>query len=90
MVTAANNNKFYEMQENGDNTFTVYYGRIGANKTTRTYSIHQWDKKYKEKIRKGYRDLSNLVVTNKTVEEFSGIDDSTVRYLITNLFHLVV
>ncbi|MFK7981674.1 MAG: WGR domain-containing protein [Saprospiraceae bacterium] len=86
MVTAANNNKFYEMQENGDTTFTVMYGRIGANKTTRTYPIHQWDKKYKEKIRKGYRDLSSLVVTNKVAEEFSGIDDQTVRYLITNLF----
>ncbi len=86
MVTAANNNKFYEMQENADNTFTVAYGRIGVTGTIRTYPIQQWDKKYKEKVRKGYRDLSSLVATNKVAEEFAGIDDKTVKYLITNLF----
>lgn len=86
MVTAVNNNKFYEMQENADDTFTVVYGRIGVTGTSRTYPIQQWDKKYKEKIKKGYRDLSSLVATNKVVEEFAGIDDKTVKYLITNLF----
>jgi len=58
MVTAENNNKFYEMQENTDDTFTVVYGRIGMSGVSRTYPIRQWDKKYKEKIKKGYRDLS--------------------------------
>ncbi len=86
MVTAANNNKFYEMQENTDDTFTVVYGRIGVRGTRVTYPIKQWDKKYKEKVKKGYRDLSSLVATSKAVDEFSGIDDKTVRYLITNLF----
>ncbi len=86
MVTAVNNNKFYEMQENLDNTFTVIYGRIGVTGMTRSYPIQQWDKKYKEKIKKGYRDLSSLVATNKVVEEFAGIDNQTIKYLITNLF----
>ena len=74
------------MQENADATFTVVYGRIGVTGTTRSYPIQQWGKKYKEKIKKGYRDLSSLVATNKVVEEFAGIDDKTVKYLITNLF----
>lgn len=86
MVTAVNNNKFYEMQENPDDTFTVVYGRIGVTGTTVTYPIKQWNKKYKEKIRKGYRDLSSLVTSNKVAEKFTGIDNQTVRYLITNLF----
>ena len=50
MVTAANNNKYYEMQENGNDTFTVIYGRIGATGATRTYPIREWDKKYREKV----------------------------------------
>ena len=86
MVTAENNNKFYEMQENVDDTFSVIYGRIGVRGVSCTYPMKQWDKKYKEKIKKGYRDLSSLVATNKVAGEFSGINDKTVRYLITNLF----
>ena len=57
MVTQNNNNKIYKMIPHGD-TWTAEYGRIGAACQTATYPMSQWDKKYKEKIRKGYIDQS--------------------------------
>jgi len=62
MVTAsANNNKYYKQIPNGDGTWTAEYGRIGSSAQRRTYSMSQWDKKYNEKIAKGYVDQSDLV-----------------------------
>ena len=49
----ANNNKFYNMDDNGNGTFTAHYGRVGQAGSKKTYSIYEWDKKYTEKIRKG-------------------------------------
>ena len=42
MVTAINNNKYYDMTEQGD-TLLVKYGRIGSTETTKTYPISKWD-----------------------------------------------
>lgn len=56
----ANNNKYYRMIPNGD-TFVVEYGRVGANSQTISYPISLWDKKYREKIKKGYNDNSKLM-----------------------------
>lgn len=61
MVTAsANNNKYYNMTPHGD-TWTAEYGRVGSSCQTREYPITQWEKKYNEKIKKGYVDQSDLV-----------------------------
>ena len=60
MVTAQNNNKYYKMTPRGD-TFDVEYGRVGGGCQTASYSISQWNKKYSEKIAKGYVDRTELV-----------------------------
>ena len=60
-VSANNNNKFYRMIPSGD-TFTAIWGRIGQNGARCTYSIHQWDAKYAEKINKGYTDQSDTIL----------------------------
>ena len=61
MVTAsANNNKYYKQIPNGD-TWTAEYGRVGSNPQRRTYPMSQWDSKYREKIKKGYVDQTDLV-----------------------------
>lgn len=60
MVTTNNNNKYYKMTPHGD-SFTAEYGRVGAGAQSRTYSISQWNQKYKEKIAKGYVDRTDLV-----------------------------
>lgn len=77
MVTSANNNKFYEMKNNDNGTFTVQYGRVGANAQTRTYPISQWNKKYNEKIKKGYKDQTELFVT-EIVDEAKNESSKTV------------
>lgn len=61
MVTADNNNKYYEMTWEGGSTFTVKYGRVELTETTMSYPISQWDKKYREKVNKGYKDVTDMV-----------------------------
>lgn len=63
MVTGENNNKFYRMVDSEDGNFKVEYGRVGVTSTTLTYHISLWDSKYREKIKKGYRDVSDLKAT---------------------------
>lgn len=60
MITANNNNKYYKMIPCGS-TFKVEFGRVGANPQTSSYPISQWDKKYNEKIKKGYVDKTDLI-----------------------------
>ncbi len=87
MVTSANNNKFYDMRENTDGTFTVTYGRVGSAGTQNTYSIGEWNSKYKEKIRKGYKDQTRLFanVVEEEATKHLAIDDATVEALIQEL-----
>lgn len=57
----ANNSKYYKMIPNGDK-FVAEYGRLGnANFQSAMYNMSQWDKKYNEKIKKGYENKSELI-----------------------------
>lgn len=53
--TTGGHNKFYEMTENGDGTFTARYGAIGTSGATKTYPMSKWPSIYNEKIRNRYR-----------------------------------
>lgn len=55
---AGNNNKYYEMVENGSN-FDVTYGRVDTTAIHETYPMSRWDSKYKEKLKKGYKDITH-------------------------------
>lgn len=68
MVTAENNNKYYDMTPEGD-MWTAKYGRIGSSSQIRRYPKSQWNSKYNEKIRKGYVDQTDLVQDLITVEK---------------------
>jgi poly [ADP-ribose] polymerase len=86
MVTEGNNNKYYEMQENPNGTFTVKYGRVGGNPTTQVYSSREWNKKYNEKVNKGYKDQTHLFVeTPETQAEWAEIMDKAVESLMNDL-----
>lgn len=61
MITTNNNNKYYDMTKISDNEWEARYGRVGASPQIRRYSLSQWDKKYREKIAKGYKDMSDMV-----------------------------
>lgn len=61
MVTGtSNHNKYYKMTPQGDH-FDVEFGRVGASCQRTSYSMSQWEKKYREKIAKGYVDRTELV-----------------------------
>ena len=86
-----NHNKYYKMTTSPDGTsFEVEYGRVGASCQRASYPISQWDKKYKEKLKKGYKDVTELrsvpTVTNKgTSPEFPDVTDASIRALIDEL-----
>jgi len=64
MVTGDNNNKYYEMTWSGGSNFTVKYGRIESTAATATYPIGKWDSKYREKVNKGYKDVTDMVTVD--------------------------
>lgn len=81
-VTDANNNKFYLMEE-VENELHVTWGRVGAGGCKTVYSISDWDKKYKEKIRKGDEDVTELISVAKA-EANTDIDitNTTIKELV--------
>lgn len=80
-------NKFYKMAGNGDNTFTVEYGRVGAAPQTKTYPMSKWNSTLSSKLKKGYVDRSDLmqeVIADSKIEDKSnGVDEFG---LVQNLF----
>lgn len=84
MVTPDNNNKYYEMTWDGGSNFTVKYGRVESTTQTATYPYNKWSSKYNEKIRKGYKDVTEFVsvkvdAVKKDVETFTAVKDKLVN-----------
>lgn len=84
-----NSNKFYNMIEESNGTFSVEYGRVDSTSQRTSYQMSQWDKKYNEKLKKGYKDITELYAikdeTNtENVETFIS-NDTYVRHLIEDL-----
>lgn len=75
-VTADNNNKYYHMYEQTDNTFKVVYGRIQGSAVEHSYPIKDWDKIYRTKTKKGYEDITHLY-TEEIEEQLNETDDVT-------------
>lgn len=80
MVTENNNNKFYNMTEEGSQV-KIEYGRIGAAVRTCYKPIHKWDSIYREKTNKGYKDITSLKREVK-IAGYKDIDDSQVKYIV--------
>ncbi|MBO0930628.1 ADP-ribose polymerase [Fibrella aquatilis] len=85
MVTANNNNKYYEMRETASGTFTVEYGRVGSTKSTATYPLTLWDSKIREKKAKGYVDQTYLYADKPAATGTETITDQAVKSLIDKL-----
>lgn len=80
-VTPNNNNKYYYMEDLHNGSFKVSYGRVGASETVLTYPISLWDKKYSEKLKKGYIDVTEKITAIKKTGELD-ISDPDVKDLI--------
>lgn len=83
MVTKANNNKYYDMTEEG-NTINVKFGRVGAGSQTASYPSSRWDSIIKAKVKKGYKDITELKVEGKTID-FDEITDDVINAFIDEL-----
>lgn len=85
-VTSVNNNKYYNMDENADGTVSIEFGRVGASCQTRTILSSQWDSTFKSKVKKGYKDVSHIVmeVVSDSVS-FKDISDDHVKMLLDKL-----
>lgn len=87
MVTPDNHNKYYRMYPEGD-SFRVEFGRVGASQQTRRYPISQWNKKYNEKLAKGYKDVTDLsqeLISEQTDEPYLPIEDEDIRKIVERL-----
>lgn len=80
MVTENNNNKFYNMIEEGDH-IRIEYGRVGAAVRTCTKPLSKWDSIYREKTGKGYKDITSLKSEVK-IQGYKEIENPSVKYII--------
>lgn len=81
-----NHNKFYEMVPNGESGFTVKYGRVGARVSECTYGASDFDKKLREKLKKGYKDVTDLhkkTTSAKWLEEKDPLCQDLVSFLLS-------
>jgi poly [ADP-ribose] polymerase len=69
------------MTDLNNGSFKVQYGRVGGSETVLTYPMRDWDKKYNEKIKKGYIDVTEKVAVAKKKSELD-IEDKDVKDLI--------
>ena len=73
MVTSENNNKFYIMEEK-NGTLHIEYGRVDSTSTKLTKPMSEWSKLYREKTKKGYKDVTHLI-TEKVIDDIEEVDD---------------
>lgn len=73
-----NSNKVYQMTENRDGTFLAQWGRVGAKLQSQSKSMSVWDKVYREKTDKGYKDNTSLFVV-ENVDKTAIAGQSTVK-----------
>lgn len=83
-VTADNHNKFYRQVENTNGTWTAFWGRVGVTESTKVYPMKDWDKKYNEKLKKGYKDITAFKATLTSVG-FKDITDKQLQELLNTL-----
>lgn len=85
-ITEDNHNKFYNMVDDGS-TISVEFGRVGATCQKASYSSYEWDKIYKSKVKKGYKDVTSLFTVEDKGDKVSFLDisDRYISQLISQL-----
>lgn len=86
MVTGDNNNKFYNMTPMGDE-FEAEWGRVGVTSQTTRYPISKWNSQYNSKIKKGYKDVTELVKVSKTKSDHASIANMSIAKLFDRLMN---
>lgn len=80
----ANNNKFYEMRQRGNQIYCEY-GRVGETPANKVYPINKWNQVYNKRVRGGYIDQTELmkkdIETNLTLTDCS-VTNEMFDYLL--------
>lgn len=85
MVTENNNNKVYRMTELENGTWRGEWGRVGYDLQSKIYPIRSWDSKYREKVNKGYKDITSLRADAVQKFSYSEVQDSSIQNLLSTL-----
>ena len=80
-----NNNKIYNMKDNENGTFTAQWGRVGSLEQQKTYPMNLWGKKYQEKIKKQYEDVTSLFLEIADISPHKEIENSSIKKLMDDL-----
>lgn len=85
-VSSQNNNKFYNMLQptSTSSQFTVEYGRVGVTTQTTVYPMKRWDAVYREKLKKGYKDITDLTI-EEVITSVPGLDLSNLEPILALL-----
>lgn len=86
-VTESNNNKFYQLTQIDSDTWEAKWGRVGCdNPSKQDYPMSQWEKKYNEKIKKGYKDITGLRSESASSSfSYSDVSDRQIQTLLDTL-----
>lgn len=94
LVSAQNNNKYYNCFPEGDQ-FRVEYGRVDATKTTRYYPMSKWTSQINSKLKKGYQDVTDLkkdlvqeISTANPESPYKEIENAAIRAIVEKLQNL--
>lgn len=81
-----NNNKFYELKLNDDDSVVIRYGRVGATGTTENkgYGEDIFDKVANSKRKKGYKDVDILTSQSTNAPTISNVSELAKRDIIKN------
>jgi Uncharacterized conserved protein len=79
----SDHNKFYEMiPDASGNSWTANWGRVGHAPQTQSYPAHEFEKKHREKLKKGYKDITSLCEVKVVQSCILPIKDSFVAKFI--------
>jgi poly [ADP-ribose] polymerase len=80
-----NSNKWYDMKDNEDGSFTASWGRVGAAGSSKNYPIKEWDTIHRQKTSKGYEDITHLCALDACSSDDIQVSDPHVKELVAFL-----
>ena len=86
MVTENNNNKFYDMVENPDGSFSCTWGRVDLTSTVTHYPASKgFEKVRQSKIKKGYKDVTDFRVLTASKVDFATLGTDAIAQIVEEL-----
>lgn len=71
------------VEENGE--IIVTYGRVDSTEQHACYPLSRWNSLLNSKLKKGYKDVTELRVVDKETVDFHSIGDDAINQIVTEL-----